>query len=104
MQLHFRGPAMERVHPSFILAGQRVAAAFIGSSLTCSGGVVAVEAQPTLIASTAMQKRIVDRRRRRLWSIDIVPPKSFRFATFTDLTKQLIIRLILLEKIHSQYL
>jgi hypothetical protein len=66
---------MARVHPSFILRGQRAAAAFIGSSLTCCGGVVAVEAQPTLIATTAMQKRIVGRRRRRLWSIDIVLPK-----------------------------
>ena len=66
---------MARVHPSFILPGQRAAAAFIGSSLTCCGGVVAVEAQPTLIASTAMQKRIVGRRSRRLWSIDMVLPK-----------------------------
>ncbi len=75
MQLHFKGPAMARVQPSFILAGQRAAAAFIGSSLTCRGGVLAVEAQPTLIASKAMQKRIVGRRRRRLWSIGIVLPK-----------------------------
>ncbi len=66
---------MARVHPSFILAGQRAAAAFIGSSLTCRGGVVAVEAQPTLIASTAMKKIIVGRRSRRLWSIDIMFPK-----------------------------
>ena len=73
---------MERVHPSFILAGQRVAAAFIGSSLTCSGGVVAVEAQPTLIASTAMHKRIAGRHRRRLWSIDIVPPKIVPVCNF----------------------
>jgi len=65
---------MVRVHPSFILEGQRAAAAFIGSSLTCRGGVVAVEAQPTLIASTAMQERIVGRRSRRLWSIDMVLP------------------------------
>jgi len=66
---------MARVHPSFILPGHRAAAAFIGSSLTCCGGVVAVEAQPTLNVSAAMQKRIVGRRSRRLWSIDMVLPQ-----------------------------
>ena len=85
-----------RKHSSFVLAGQRAAAAFIGSSLTCRGGVVVVEEQPALIANTVMQTRIVARRTRRFSLIDIVLPKSFRFTTFAVL----IIRLIAAKITH----
>ena len=60
---------------SFVLAGQRAAAAFIGSSLTCRGVVVDVEAQPTFIANTVIHTRIVARRKHRFSLIDIVLPK-----------------------------
>ncbi len=66
---------MLREHSSLVLAGQRAAAAFIGSSLTCRAGVVVVEEQPALIANTVMQTRIVARRTRRFLLIDIVLPK-----------------------------
>jgi len=43
---------MTRKHSSFVLAGQRAAAAFKGSPLTCRAGVLEVEEQPTLNANT----------------------------------------------------